>query len=89
MASSAHNEFKAGQIYTDTFEVASADGTKTSVTVNLTGTNDAPIVSGPVTGAVAEDGVLSTLDALRTASDADADPALSITDIGTLPAGVT
>ena len=31
-ASSAHNEFVAGTTYTDTFTVASADGTLTSVT---------------------------------------------------------
>jgi len=39
-ASSAHDEFQAGQTYTDTFTVTSADGTTTTVTVNLTGTND-------------------------------------------------
>ena len=60
VASSAHNEFKADQVYTDTFEVMSADGTKTSVTVNLTGTNDAPLVSGAVTGVATEDGAVST-----------------------------
>ena len=40
-ASSAHNEFVAGTTYTDTFTVASADGTPTSVTINILGTNDA------------------------------------------------
>ena len=40
-ASSAHNEFVAGTTYTDTFSVASADGTPTSVTINILGTNDA------------------------------------------------
>ena len=34
-ASSAHNEFAAGTTYTDTFQVASADGTLTSVTINI------------------------------------------------------
>src|SRR5213076_3351826 len=34
-ASSAHNEFAAGSTYTDTFSVASADGTLTSVTINI------------------------------------------------------
>src|SRR5439155_415287 len=40
-ASSAHDEFAAGTTYTDTFSVASADGTLTSVTINIAGTNDA------------------------------------------------
>jgi len=44
-ASSAHNEFVGGTTYTDTFSVASADGTLTSVTVNILGTNDAAILS--------------------------------------------
>ena len=42
-ASSAHNEFVAGTTYTDTFTVASADGTLSSVTVNILGTNDAAV----------------------------------------------
>ncbi len=41
-ASSAHDEFRAGQTYTDTFAVAGADGTTTSVTINIAGTNDLP-----------------------------------------------
>ena len=45
-ASSAHNEFVAGTTYTDTFSVASADGTLTSVTVNILGTNDAAVAVG-------------------------------------------
>ena len=45
VADSAHNEFAAGTIYTDVFAVASADGTTTSVTINIAGTEDA---SAPV-----------------------------------------
>src|SRR5207302_337817 len=40
-ASSAHNEFAAGSTYSDTFSVASADGTLTAGTRNILGTNDA------------------------------------------------
>ena len=47
-ASSAHNEFVAGTTYTDTFTVASADGTTTSVTINILGTNDAAVLSADV-----------------------------------------
>ncbi|TGR16178.1 hypothetical protein EN839_34270, partial [Mesorhizobium sp. M1C.F.Ca.ET.196.01.1.1] len=43
-ASSAHNEFAAGTTYTDTFDVVSADGTHTSVTITIDGTNAPPTV---------------------------------------------
>src|SRR5262249_56695459 len=43
--STAHNEFVDGTTYTDTFTVASADGTLTSVTINILGTNDAAVLS--------------------------------------------
>ncbi|MFL9002833.1 VCBS domain-containing protein, partial [Pseudomonas azerbaijanorientalis] len=48
VASSAHNEFAAGTTYTDTFAVSSADGTLTSVTVNILGTNDAAVLSADI-----------------------------------------
>jgi VCBS repeat-containing protein len=89
VASSAYNELKAGQTYTDTFTVASADGTTTTVTVNLTGTNDVPLVSGAVTGVATEDNAGVTLDALQNASDIDAGDVLTVVDVSTLPAGVT
>src|SRR5439155_974380 len=47
-ADSAHNEFAAGATYTDTFSVASADGTTTSVTINIAGTNDAAVLSADI-----------------------------------------
>jgi VCBS repeat-containing protein len=42
---SAHNEFKAGQAYTDSITVTTADGTNKLLTVTINGTNDAPIVA--------------------------------------------
>jgi VCBS repeat-containing protein len=41
----AHDEFVAGTAYTDSTTVTAADGTTKVVTVNITGTNDAPVVS--------------------------------------------
>ncbi|RWL07381.1 VCBS domain-containing protein [Mesorhizobium sp.] len=41
-ASSAHNEFVAGQHYTESFDVVSADGTHTSVAIDILGTADGP-----------------------------------------------
>src|SRR5207244_1535286 len=46
--SSAHNEFAAGSTYSDTFAVQSADGTLTSVTIHIAGTNDAAVLSAAV-----------------------------------------
>ncbi|AZE09767.1 T1SS secreted agglutinin RTX [Pseudomonas chlororaphis subsp. aureofaciens] len=48
IADSAHNEFAAGTTYTDTFAVSSADGTLTSVTVHILGTNDAAVLSADI-----------------------------------------
>src|SRR5438132_12780593 len=42
-ASSAHNEFAAGSTYSDTFSVASADGTLTAVTINILRTEERPV----------------------------------------------
>ncbi|TGU84972.1 hypothetical protein EN794_054165, partial [Mesorhizobium sp. M00.F.Ca.ET.151.01.1.1] len=44
-ASSAHDEFVAGQHYTETFNVVSADGTPTTVHIDILGTNDAAVLS--------------------------------------------
>ena len=82
-ASSAHNEFVAGTTYTDTFTVASADGTLTSVTVNILGTNDAAVLSADVrnlteTNAAADICTSGTL----TISDVDS-PATFVAQAGT------
>ncbi|BEU99722.1 VCBS domain-containing protein [Novosphingobium olei] len=86
----AHNEFAAGQSYTDSVTVKSIDGTSQVITVTIVGTNDAPVVSGAVTGTATEGGASSTLNALANASDVDLGASLSVTNVpGTLPAGVT
>src|SRR5690606_496412 len=64
VASSAHNEFAAGTTYTDTFTVTSADGTTTSVTVNIAGTNDAAVITGTSAGSVTEDTALTSTGTL-------------------------
>ena len=83
-ASSAHNEFAAGTTYTDTFSVASADGTLTSVTINILGTNDAAVVSADVrnlteTNAAADISTSGTL----TISDVDS-PATFVAQAATV-----
>ncbi|WP_391089993.1 VCBS domain-containing protein [Vibrio sp. NH-UV-68] len=45
-----------GQTRVETFTVQSEDGTPHTVTITITGTNDTPIVTGPQSGTVTEDG---------------------------------
>ncbi|MBB4862598.1 VCBS repeat-containing protein [Pseudomonas nitritireducens] len=45
VANSAYNELNVGDQLTDSFTVKAADGTTTSVTVTINGTNDAPVAS--------------------------------------------
>src|SRR6185436_14278002 len=72
----AIQQLGAGQSITDSFTAVSSDGTASQlVTVTINGTNDAPVIGGVFTGAVAEDvavvsGNLSTSGAL-TIADVD------------------
>ena len=79
-ANSAHNEFAAGTTYTDTFSVASADGTLSSVTINILGTNDAAVVSADVRG-LSETNVVLTTSGTLTVSDVDS-PASFVAQAG-------
>jgi VCBS repeat-containing protein len=61
----------AGETLTDVMTVATADGTPHDVTITITGAEDAPVVTGVLSGSVAEDDAMST------------GGALSITDVDT------
>ena len=52
----AHNEFVAGTTYTDQLTVTSSDGTSSTISINILGTNDAPIAVADVANVV-ESGV--------------------------------
>uniref|UniRef100_UPI003CF9FD01 beta strand repeat-containing protein n=1 Tax=Massilia sp. TSP1-1-2 TaxID=2804649 RepID=UPI003CF9FD01 len=69
-ASSAHNEFVGGTTYTDVFNVTSADGTATSITVNILGTNDAAVLSTATVPLTESDAILTASGTL-TVSDID------------------
>ena len=60
----------------------------TTTTIIVTGTNDAPLVTAPVTGTATENGAASALDAFANATDLDDGTVLTAV-IATLPAGVT
>jgi VCBS repeat-containing protein len=79
-----------GATTTVTVDYEVTDGTSStaaSVSWAVTGVNDAP-VSAAVTGTVTEDDLPSALDALN-ATDPDAGDTLYVTNVGSLPQGVT
>ena len=57
---SAHNEFEGGLTYTDSFTVATSDGTTQVVTVTILGTNDAAVISGTSTASRTETDAVAT-----------------------------
>jgi VCBS repeat-containing protein len=81
-ASSAHNEFAAGTTYTDTFAVASADGTTSTVTVNIVGTNDAAVLVPATANRTETNEVLAIIGTVPIA-DIDS-PAIFVAQTGTV-----
>jgi len=59
-----------GESLSESFTVVTADGTTSSVTVTIQGTNDAPIIGGVASGEVTEDGTTTTTGQLSV-SDVD------------------
>jgi VCBS repeat-containing protein len=92
-ANPAFQSLAAGQSTTVMVEYGVSDGTATtpaSVSWTLTGTNDAPAVTGAVSGSATEDGAAVSLSALQNASDGDDGTSLSVVDVpASLPAGVS
>ena len=62
----------SGQTGTDTFEVASADGTGAQVVITVTGSDDAAVIGGAGTGAVTEDAAATEASGTLTVNDPDA-----------------
>ena len=72
-----------GQVVTESFEVLSADGTATTVTVTITGTDDAPVIGGTATDSLTESDVGQQASGSLTITDADAGEAVFQTQAGT------
>jgi len=66
---------------TDTLTVTSFDGTTHNVVITINGSEDAAVISGTTTGAVTEDGTLTSSGAL-TISDTDSSDSPSFADVG-------
>ena len=76
-ANSAVQALNVGDKLTDSFTVTTVDGTAQVVTVTISGSNDAAIISGTATGSVIEAGTASpgTPTAIGTLTDTDVDNA--------------
>ena len=74
---SAVQALNAGNTLTDSFTVTTVDGTAQVVTITISGSNDAAIISGTATGSVIEAGTASpgTPTATGTLTDIDVDNA--------------
>jgi VCBS repeat-containing protein len=92
-SAAATNALAEGQTGHETFTATVSDGqggTATQViTVNVTGTNDAPTVSAPLTASGTEDGSNVVVNLLAGAADVDSGAVLSVSNVSTLPAGVS
>lgn len=71
VSDSAHDEFAAGQTYSDSFAVLAADGTPTSVSVKIFGTNDAAVIAGDSSGTIVEDALPAAISGNLDADDVD------------------
>nr|VFJ51563.1 MAG: VCBS repeat-containing protein [Candidatus Kentron sp. DK] len=69
--SSAAQSLSGGEIVSDVLTVHTIDGTEQTITLTVTGTGSAPIISGDVSGSVTEDSLLQA-DGVLTAVDTDA-----------------
>ena len=69
---SAHNEFVAGQNYTDSITATSNDGTTTQlITVTITGANDTATIIGTYTGSITESDIAQSVTGTLSISDPD------------------
>ena len=91
--SGSFESLAVGETATDTFAYTVIDnngGSATNtVTVTITGANDAPSVTAALTAAANEDDAGFTVDMLSGASDIDASDVLSVANVTGLTAGVT
>ena len=79
----AADALPAGAIVTETFDVVSADGTATPVTITITGTNDAPTITGSSAGDLLESEVAQQATGSLSITDADAGEGVFTAQTGT------
>src|SRR4029079_11996348 len=74
----AHNEFVSGTNYTDSITVATADGTTQVLTVTMTGTDDATVITGTATASLTETNAVQSTGGTLTATDPDSSNAFTV-----------
>ncbi|MCP5421404.1 MAG: cadherin domain-containing protein [Chromatiaceae bacterium] len=80
----AIQQLDAGENLVDNFTVSTADGTTQGLTITLDGAEDAPVLGGTTSGAVAVDGA-QTASGNLTISDADtSDNPIGFADVGSV-----
>ncbi len=79
-------DLDAGDIVNDVFTLTATDGTQQAITLEITGTNDATVVSGDIAGSVAEADLGDVVTATGTLaiSDVDGDDSPSFADTNVL-----
>ena len=91
--SAAAQALNEGEVVTEvfTYQVTDSDGDvqTASVTLTITGSNDAPTVTAALSSAAAQDDAAYSIDLLAGASDVDAGAVLSVANVAGLVAGVT
>ncbi|MBR7889243.1 retention module-containing protein, partial [Marinomonas sp. A79] len=70
-ANSTFDELNVNDSYTETFNVTSVDGTASTVTITIKGTNDAATISGDTSASGSETDAALTLGGTLTATDVD------------------
>jgi len=82
-----------GEVGSDVFTYTARDSlgnqSTTTLTIAVTGANDAPTVSGPVVNSVSEDAAAFAVDLLANASDVDHGAVLHVENVSAVPGGVT
>jgi VCBS repeat-containing protein len=71
----AHDEFVAGQTYTDSLTVTTADGTPKTITVSINGTNDAAVITGTAAQTLTETNAAQSTGGALIATDVDSSSA--------------
>ncbi|MEO5574369.1 MAG: retention module-containing protein, partial [Gammaproteobacteria bacterium] len=75
---SAHNEFVGGQSYTDSLTVATSDGTTQVISVTMTGTNDAALITGTASATLTESNAIQSTGGTLSATDVDSSAAFGV-----------
>ena len=80
---SSVQDLDAGDVVNDTITFTASDGSTQQITVNITGTDDASVISGTFTGAVVEGDIGDTATATGSLSisDVDADDSPIFADV--------